>query len=150
MPPVPDYADPRPAYAQIAADIRRKIGSGEYTVGSRLPANRVLTEHYGVAAVTLRQALDVLRAEKLIATQSTRGTFVLKTRADEPIPGDGQLAAVVAELRTKVQEMSEDLGRVEGNLVELYGKTGHEYPEEDLPGSARTAEEKGDRREQRA
>ena len=84
MPPVPDYADQRPAYVQIAADIRSRIRSGEYPAGSRLPANREMTAHYGVAAVTLRQALDVLRGEGLIATQSTRGTYVLKEVTEQP------------------------------------------------------------------
>jgi hypothetical protein len=53
----------------------------------------------------------------------------------------------VAELRT---ELTEALGRIEGNLVELYDKTGNDYPWEDLPDGARPADEKGDSHEQRA
>ena len=137
-------------YRQIAANLRTRIEAGEFPPGSQIPGRDALKAHYGVAQHTVGSAIRELQDLGLVEARQGLGTFVLKTRADEPIPGDGQLAAVVAELRTRVQEMSEDLGRVEGNLVELYGKTGHEYPEEDLPGSARTEEENGDRREQRA
>ena len=61
--PVPDYADPRPAYTQIAEDLRGQIETGKYGPGDRLPSNRLMSEQYGVAAETLRQALDVLRAK---------------------------------------------------------------------------------------
>ena len=82
--PVPDYADPRPAYIQIADDLRGQIEAGKYSPGDRLSSNRLLSEQYGVAAETLRQALDVLRGEGLIATQSTRGTFVLRKSGERP------------------------------------------------------------------
>jgi len=109
MPPVPDYADERPAYVQIAADIRSKISSGEYATGSRLPANRVLTEHYGVAAVTLRQALDVLRTEKLIATQSTRGTFVLREAAERPSSEYEAVMKRIDEVAEGVRQLREEV-----------------------------------------
>ena len=37
-----------------------------------------------MSAVTLRQALELLRSEGLIATQSTRGTYVLKEGVEQP------------------------------------------------------------------
>jgi DNA-binding GntR family transcriptional regulator len=112
MPPVPDYADQRPAYVQIAADLRAKIDSGEYPVGSRLPANRELTEHYGVSAVTLRQALEILRAEGLTATQSTRGTFVLREAAEQP-------SSEYETVMKRIDELSEGLTQLREEVAAM-------------------------------
>ena len=115
---VPDYADERPAYVQIAEDIRGKIASGEYGPGSRLPSNRDLSEHYHVAAETIRQALDVLRGGKLIATQSTRGTYVLRPPAEpEPDPD-------VVRLTEGLQDVLQRLGKLEERISALEGQQG--------------------------
>ena len=52
------------------------------------------------------------------------------TAQAEPAADYSHLAAEVAGLRT---ELAETLGRIEGNLVELYGKTGNDYPWEEGP-----------------
>lgn len=115
---VPDYADQRPAYIQIAADIREQIASGEYAPGSRLPSNRDLSERYRVAAETIRQALDVLRGDKLIATQSTRGTYVLREPAGpEPDPE-------VVRLTTGLQDVLQRLGKLEERISVLEDQRG--------------------------
>jgi DNA-binding GntR family transcriptional regulator len=99
--PVPDYADPRPAYQQIADDLRAQIASGELPPGERLKSNRALSEQYGVAAETIRQALDVLRQEGLIASQSTRGTYVLRPNPpDDPDSPESTLATLAARLQS--------------------------------------------------
>jgi len=131
--PVPDYADPRPAYMQIADDLRRQIEAGEYDPGDRLPSNRLMSEQYGVAAETLRQALDVLRGEGLIATQSTRGTFVLRKPGERP--SDGATSAERLEkLESEVTDLREGFSRLQAQVMNLYQSTGHQYPYEDVAG----------------
>ena len=66
---VPDYADPRPPYRQIADDLRGQIKNGRLKPGERVPSNKALSERYSVATATIRSALDELRNEKLIQTQ---------------------------------------------------------------------------------
>jgi DNA-binding GntR family transcriptional regulator len=103
--PVPDYADQRPAYVQIADDLRTGIRNGEYPAASRLPSMQRLSEHYGVARETIRQALDVLRAEGLVAAQSTRGVFVLREPAEQPSPESEE----VRQLREEVRQLREEV-----------------------------------------
>lgn len=130
-------------YRQIAADLRTRIEAGEFPAGTQIPGRDALKAQYGVAQHTVGSAIRELADLGLVEARQGLGTFVLKARADEPVPGNRQLAATVAELQAKVREMGEELGRVEANLVELYGREGHEYPWEDL-------QEKGARGEQRA
>jgi GntR family transcriptional regulator len=66
-----------PKYRRIAADLEERIRSGVYQGGSVLPSQRRLSEDYAVTLMTMRQALQVLEADGLIAQQAGRGTFVL-------------------------------------------------------------------------
>jgi GntR family transcriptional regulator len=66
-----------PKYRRIAADLAGRIRSGQYAGGSVLPSQRQLSEDYAVTLMTMRQALQVLEADGLIAQQAGRGTFVL-------------------------------------------------------------------------
>jgi GntR family transcriptional regulator len=128
--PVPDYADPRPAYIQIADDLRGQIEAGKHGPGDRLPSNRLLSEQYGVAAETLRQALDILRSEGLIATQSTRGTFVLRKRRERVSEG-GPSAERLEQLESEVAALRKALGLLQAQVMNLYQSTGQQYPYED-------------------
>jgi GntR family transcriptional regulator len=66
----------RPAYLQIADDIRSQILEGTLQVGDQLPSEPGLMADYGVSRIVVRQALDVLRSEGLIVKQQGRGSFV--------------------------------------------------------------------------
>lgn len=62
------------AYVQVADDIARRIEAGE--IPRKLPSERALADEYGVAYVTVRHAMQILRDKKLIVTIHGRGTFV--------------------------------------------------------------------------
>jgi GntR family transcriptional regulator len=62
------------AYVQVANDVERRIRAGE--IIRKLPAERDLAEEYGVAYVTVRHAMQVLRERDIIITVHGRGTFV--------------------------------------------------------------------------
>ena len=70
-----------PRYVQLASVLRRRVESGVWPVGARLPSIEALEGEFGVARVTVRQALDILRDEGLIEPRQGRGTFVLKSVA---------------------------------------------------------------------
>lgn len=75
-------SDPRvPRYVQVASVLRRRVESGVWPVGTRLPSIEAMEGEFGVARVTVRQALDILRDEDLIEPRQGRGTFVLKSVA---------------------------------------------------------------------
>jgi GntR family transcriptional regulator len=70
-----------PISQQIAADIRAKIESGEYTPDVALPSISKLAEQYGVATGTIQKALRILKQEGLIETIPAYGTFVAERPA---------------------------------------------------------------------
>lgn len=71
-----DKSSDRPAFKQIADDLRRQIASGGLTAGDRVPSEAQLMAAYGVARMTVRQALAVLKAEGLLLAEHGRGVFV--------------------------------------------------------------------------
>jgi GntR family transcriptional regulator len=70
-----------PAYRRIATDLADKIRAGVYRPGDALPAQRELSAQYGVTLMTLRQALQELRDERLIVPQAGRGTYIAPVQA---------------------------------------------------------------------
>lgn len=69
-----DAADP--PYAQVAADLKRRIDSGELPPGARVPSISYLMGQYGIARNTARRALHELEAEGLVQIRQGWGTFV--------------------------------------------------------------------------
>ncbi|MET8274405.1 GntR family transcriptional regulator [Streptomyces sp. NPDC005096] len=108
--------DPRSAYTQVADDLRRQIANGALMAGQRLDGNAKLAERYGVAAMTVRHALGILRDEGLIVSQQGRGTFVA---SDPPGGGnelDGALDTELAEIKAALNLINSRLDRLEGRL----------------------------------
>lgn len=75
-PASPAKPDRRPPYQHAADELRREIKAGRYKPGEQLPSYRELQERFGVANMTARSALGVLRDEGLIYTIQGRGSFV--------------------------------------------------------------------------
>jgi DNA-binding GntR family transcriptional regulator len=69
-----EYAPPK--YAQVVAEIQRRIESGEYSPGSLLPSEHQLVDSFGVSRPTIVKALSSLRQDGWIDTQQGRGSFV--------------------------------------------------------------------------
>ncbi|GAA4544184.1 GntR family transcriptional regulator [Amycolatopsis samaneae] len=65
-----------PAFRQVASDLREKITAGEYAPGEQLPSERELVDSYGVSRPTVREAVNMLRAEGLVTSEHGRGVFV--------------------------------------------------------------------------
>ncbi|MFI6529938.1 GntR family transcriptional regulator [Streptomyces uncialis] len=66
----------QPEYLRIAADLRRRITSGEFQPGGRIPTLPALCDEYRVSETTIRNALALLRNEGLIETRARAGTRV--------------------------------------------------------------------------
>lgn len=64
-------------YRKIVAAIMTDISSGAYPVGSRLPAERDLTERFGVSRPTVREAMIALEMQGLVEARKGSGVFVL-------------------------------------------------------------------------
>lgn len=71
-------------YIQLATLFRQRIESGRWREGERLPTVAQLADEFGVARVTLRQALSVLAKDGLISSRRAKGTFVT-ARPETPL-----------------------------------------------------------------
>ena len=73
-PALPDRSSPVPLWAQVSADIRRRVADGAF--GEGFPGEIALTEQYDVSRHTIREALRVLRDEGLLRSERGRGTTI--------------------------------------------------------------------------
>ena len=56
-----DPDDPRPPYQQVANAVRAAILTRTFKPGDKLPSLNELSERYGVARMTVQQAMRILR-----------------------------------------------------------------------------------------
>ncbi len=82
-------------YRQIAADLQRKIETGEFDRGARLPTEIELQGHYEASRNTVRDAIKWLTIRGLAEARPGQGTFVTErmtpfvtTRTGPPESGD--------------------------------------------------------------
>jgi GntR family transcriptional regulator len=71
----------QPVHMSIRDDLRIRISTGEWNTGERLPSEADLAARYGVARMTIRQAVGALAAEGIVVRRQGLGTF-----AAEQIP----------------------------------------------------------------
>ncbi len=69
-----------PPWQQIADVLRRRIESGEYPPGRKIPSIIALSGEFRVAPVTVRKALTALQREGLVESRTGWGTFVREQR----------------------------------------------------------------------
>lgn len=69
-----DRAHPLPLWAQLEAELRRRLRDGAFA--ERFPTDRELVETYEVSRNTAREAVDRLCAEGLLERRRGRGTYV--------------------------------------------------------------------------
>lgn len=74
---------PVPVYKQIGEHLKLRIASGEFSPGQKLPGIKVLARELGVNHITLRQAIRQLEEERVLSTESARGTFVVSKTASQ-------------------------------------------------------------------
>ena len=65
-----------PLYVQLADLFRQRIVKGMWREGEMLPSLTSLVAEFGVARVTVRQAIERLTRDGLVSPQRGRGTFV--------------------------------------------------------------------------
>jgi DNA-binding transcriptional regulator YhcF (GntR family) len=79
-----DPDDPRPPYVQVAGALRAAILTKTLQPGDQLPSGSQLAKRYGVARMTIQQAIRVLRDEGLVVSRQGSGVFV-RDRTARPV-----------------------------------------------------------------
>jgi GntR family transcriptional regulator len=119
-----------PLHSIIASRAERRIRSGAWAAGTRLPPERDLCELLDVSRTTLRLALAELEQRGLISRHQGRGTFVTRPRVDAAVSGHFTISAALRArgltLTTRVlsvavveagRSTAHDLGILPGNPV---------------------------------
>ncbi len=65
----------KPVHVSIRDDLRMRITAGEWAAGDRLPSETDLAARYGVARMTIRQAIGALAGEGIVVRRQGLGTF---------------------------------------------------------------------------
>lgn len=115
-------------YKQIAAALRADITAGRIPPGQRLPSETFLQQQYGVARLTARAAVDVLRAEGLAELHRGRGVIVRdRPERAQLIPPAG--AVVISRMPTPEERAEYGIGEgVPVLTVEAADGTVEVYP----------------------
>jgi GntR family transcriptional regulator len=111
-------------YQTIAEDLRRRLGGGEFSEAGLLPSESELSADYQASRVTIRRALEALRAEGLVDSRQGYGWLV----AGEPLRQDlsrlstieGQLAA--AGVRSERRILSFGFTTAPAHIRDLLGE----------------------------
>jgi DNA-binding FadR family transcriptional regulator len=128
---------PQRLYRQIAEQLRQLMVSGEFALGSRLPAERDLAVQLGVSRPSVREALIALEVEGLIEVRTGSGIYVQRieppsksaaTEADANTPADwGPLEVMSARLLVEAEvaalaathAQKADLKAIKGGLQQM-------------------------------
>ncbi|MFA9563145.1 MAG: GntR family transcriptional regulator [Acidimicrobiales bacterium] len=100
-----DRNDPLPLWAQLEADLRRRLEAGEFS--ERFPTDLELTEGYGVSRHTVREAVRQLNKTGLLRRERGRGTVVNQSEFEQSL---GTLYSLYQSVEsTGVEQASEVL-----------------------------------------
>lgn len=116
-------------YLQLASLFRNRVESGEWPLDKQIPTVDELAAACNVARATVRQALDVLEDEKLIARFRAKGTFVIAKPQDQlwcevATDWSGQLlspeGATIEVLQERNRQPAPQMDIAGGKLTEFY------------------------------
>ncbi|MBF8435779.1 GntR family transcriptional regulator [Halanaerobiaceae bacterium Z-7014] len=74
-----NYDTTRPIYEQIIDFILKKLASGEYSAGSKLPSQREMAKLLSVNPNTVQRAYREMEIKDLVETRRGLGTFVTES-----------------------------------------------------------------------
>jgi GntR family transcriptional regulator len=74
-----------PIYLQLQNLIRDRIADGVWQPGQAIPSEETLVRQFGIARMTVRQALEGLLREGLLIRERGRGTYVARPRVEREL-----------------------------------------------------------------
>jgi GntR family transcriptional regulator, hexuronate regulon transcriptional repressor len=86
-------------YQDLARILIEELATGQFSVGSRLPAERELAAKYGVSRPTVREAVIALEVQGLVEVRVGSGAHVIRMPGRGDIPGFNVTAFELTEAR---------------------------------------------------
>lgn len=109
-----------PAYAQLAAILRRQIAEGVYPPGERIPSASSISKEQGISLMTVRQAIGVLIEQGLLDRVQGSGTFVKPLKLTESRFDLDSLREIFHDSqRTQVKVLQINLTRADARTSEM-------------------------------
>jgi len=104
MPPVQalDRTSPMPLWAQLEAELQRRLDSGEFDDGP-FPTDLALTEDYSVSRHTVREAIRHLNKAGVLKRERGRGTVVNRAEFEQSL---GTLYSLFQSVESSVEQTS--------------------------------------------
>jgi GntR family transcriptional regulator len=85
-------------YVQIQRDLRKKIETGQWSIGAKIPPEPELQKTYNASRGTVRRAVDELARQGYVVKKPGKGTFV---RSTSPILQKSELASFTQQLTAR-------------------------------------------------
>ena len=92
----------KPVHVSIRDDLRTRITAGEWAAGDRLPSETELSTRYGVARMTIRQAIGALAGEGVVVRRQGLGTFAAERLPTRRV---GALLSFTEEMRSQGRDV---------------------------------------------
>lgn len=68
---------PNTKFNYVAAEIKKRVESSQYSTTQKLPSEYDLSKEFGVSRLTVRKAIELLVAEKVLVKDPGKGTYIL-------------------------------------------------------------------------
>ncbi|KEY59909.1 transcriptional regulator ExuR [Serratia sp. DD3] len=75
-----EFTETRRLYQQLAAELKRRIEGGVYSVGDKLPAERYIAEEMNVSRTVVREAIIMLEVEGYVEVRKGSGIHVISNQ----------------------------------------------------------------------
>ena len=105
-----DRSSPLPLWAQLEAELRRRLEAGEFDDG--FPTDAHLVSRYEVSRHTVREAIRHLNKTGLLRRERGRGTVVNRTEFEQPLGGLYSLFASIENAGVSQTSVVLELGRL--------------------------------------
>ncbi|MFF4263018.1 winged helix-turn-helix domain-containing protein [Streptomyces virginiae] len=110
----------KPAYQQVAEQLRRRIAAGEFAESRKLPSLADLQATYGVTVTVARDAIRQLKTDGLAVSHQGKGAFLTAEASDVAKLASPENA--IAELRDQVARLQGEVAELRERVVELEEK----------------------------
>ena len=107
-----EFQDHLPIYAQLMDTLKRRIITGRYLPGEKLPSVRELAAEAGINPNTVQRAFGELEREGLIYTQRATGKYVTENADDIKSAREALARTQVADFLRAMQSLGFSVGDV--------------------------------------